>query len=93
MECQKIHAPSNINDMITECNICGNKERHPMAWGHNCSSTKDCSGTQQMLNETEECGHCKGECIMDQLPQPYISIVTEPRNGRILLQKKARKVK
>ena len=43
-----------MGDMITECNVCGNKERHPMAWGHNCSSTKDCSGTQQMLNETEE---------------------------------------
>tara|TARA_R100000750_G_C2263825_1_gene64798 strand:- start:294 stop:506 length:213 start_codon:yes stop_codon:yes gene_type:complete len=55
-----------MGDMITECNVCGNKERHPMAWGHNCSSTKDCSGTQQMLNETEECGHCKGECVMDE---------------------------
>jgi hypothetical protein len=27
-------------------------------------------------NSTEyNCGHCKGKCIMDELPQPYISII------------------
>ena len=59
MKHQKIHAPSNINAMTTECNICGNKERHPMAWGHNCSSTKDCNGTQQMLGVPTETQHTK----------------------------------
>jgi hypothetical protein len=54
-----------MGDMITECNVCGNKEHHPMAWGHNCSSTKDCSGTQ-LLPEIKECGHCQGKCIMDE---------------------------
>ncbi len=51
MNNRKIHTPSNLNDMITECNICGNTERHPMAWGHNCSSTKDCSGTQRIIDK------------------------------------------
>jgi len=25
------------------------------------------------------CGHCKGKCIMDELPQPYISIIKYSR--------------